>query len=47
MDVVEMAVVLVWDETLYSWDWWMTWYGSTWKMNGNLVTNVDTRFECM
>jgi len=23
MDVVEMAVVLVWDETLYSWNWWM------------------------
>ena len=47
MDVIEMAMVLVWDETLYSWNWWMRWYGTTWNTNENLVTNIDPRFECM
>jgi len=34
MDVIEMAMVLVWDETLYSRNWWMRWHGSTWNTNG-------------
>jgi len=25
----------------------MRWYGTTWNTNGNLVTDVDPRFECM
>jgi len=46
-DVIEMAMALVWDEALYSWDWWKRRYNPTWNTNENLVTDVDPRFECM